>query len=89
MTFEEVGRERDSEGIFDVTFHPYDFLKVKTKEELDEMLKNPTLREMFRKLPTSLRSIDKGEFLSSCGYDYNLEKEETKEKLKDYCVSSG
>ena len=87
MTFEEVGRERDSEGIFDVTFHPYDFLKVKTKEELDEMLKNPTLREMFRKLPTSLRSIDKGAFLSSCGYDYNLEKEETKEKLKDYCVS--
>ncbi len=32
MTFEEIDRERDSKGIFDITFNPYDFLKVKTKE---------------------------------------------------------
>lgn len=87
MTLEEIDRERDSEGIFDVTFNPYDFLKVKTPEELEEMLKNPTLKEMFQKLPSALRSIDNGEFMKSCQRDYDLEEETTKEKLKEYCVA--
>ena len=87
MTLEEIDCERDSKGIFDITFNPYDFLKVKTKEELEEMLKNPTLEEMFRKLPSALRTIDNGSFIKSCGYDYDLTSERTKERLKEYCVS--
>ena len=87
MTLEEIDCERDSKGIFDITFNPYDFLKVKTKEELDEMLKSPTLEEMFRKLPSALRTIDNGSFMKSCGYDYGLTSEKTKERLKEYCVS--
>ena len=87
MTLEEIDRERNSKGIFDVTFNSYDFLKVKNKEELEEMLKNPTLEERFRELPLDLCRMDNGSFMKSCGYDYGLTSEKTKERLKEYCVS--
>ena len=87
MTFDEIAWQRDASNIFDLAFSPYDFLNVKTKKELDEMLQTPTLAQLFRKLPYLLQPIDHGHFIKSCEYDYSLKEEKTKEKLKDFCVS--